>query len=61
MTNAQLPRDASSLLVPVIAMALSTVFEDYRWSTLAVLGGLLAIAGLFIALRSARSVLVVEG
>jgi drug/metabolite transporter (DMT)-like permease len=51
----------SNLLVPVIAMALSTVFEDYRWSTLAVLGGLLAIAGLFIALRSARSVLVVEG
>ena len=42
----------SSLLVPIIAMALSTAFEDYRWSTLAVIGGLLALFGLFIALRS---------
>ena len=44
----------SSLLVPIIAMALSTLFEDYRWSTLAVAGGVLALAGLAIALRSAR-------
>ena len=28
----------SSVLVPVIAMGLSTVFEDYRWSLLAALG-----------------------
>ena len=44
----------SSLLVPIIAMAFSTIFEDYHWSTLAVGGGLLALLGLFIALRSAR-------
>ena len=44
----------SSLLVPVIAMALSTVFEGYRWSTLAVAGGVLALIGLVIALRSNR-------
>ena len=44
----------SSLLVPIIAMAFSTVFEGYRWSTAAVAGGVLALAGLFIALRSAR-------
>jgi drug/metabolite transporter (DMT)-like permease len=44
----------SSLLVPVIAMALSTVFEGYRWSTLAVAGGILALIGLIIALRSNR-------
>ena len=44
----------SSLLVPIIAMALSTVFEGYRWSALAVAGGVLALIGLFIALRSAR-------
>jgi drug/metabolite transporter (DMT)-like permease len=44
----------SSLLVPVIAMALSTVFEGYRWSTLAVAGGVLALIGLVIALRSSR-------
>jgi drug/metabolite transporter (DMT)-like permease len=44
----------SSLLVPVIAMALSTVFEGYRWSTLAVAGGVLAMIGLVVALRSSR-------
>jgi drug/metabolite transporter (DMT)-like permease len=42
----------SSVLVPILAMALSTMFEGYRWSTLAVAGGLLALAGLVIALRS---------
>lgn len=44
----------SSLLVPIIAMALSTMFEAYIWSTLAVAGGLLALVGLVIALRSGR-------
>lgn len=42
----------SSVVVPVIAMALSTAFENYVWSTLAVAGGLLAMAGLVVALRS---------
>lgn len=51
----------SSLLVPIIAMAFSTAFEDYHWSTLAVAGGALAILGLFIALRSSRPQPVVEG
>ena len=51
----------SSLLVPIIAMAFSTAFEDYQWSTLAVAGGVLAIAGLFVALRSSRPQPVVEG
>jgi drug/metabolite transporter (DMT)-like permease len=46
------PAAYSSLIVPIIAMALSTAFEDYRWSTLAVVGGALAMLGLFIALRS---------
>ncbi|MBV9931544.1 MAG: DMT family transporter [Alphaproteobacteria bacterium] len=44
----------SSLLVPIIAMAFSTAFEGYRWSIWAVAGGVLALSGLFIALRSAR-------
>jgi drug/metabolite transporter (DMT)-like permease len=44
----------SSLLVPIIAMAFSTAFEGYRWSPLALAGGILALAGLFIALRSAK-------
>ncbi|HEY0445117.1 MAG TPA: DMT family transporter [Allosphingosinicella sp.] len=44
----------SSLLVPIIAMGLSTAFEGYRWSVLAVAGGVLALAGLFIALQARR-------
>jgi drug/metabolite transporter (DMT)-like permease len=43
----------SSLVVPIIAMAFSTMFEGYRWSPPAAAGGILALAGLFIALRSA--------
>jgi drug/metabolite transporter (DMT)-like permease len=45
----------SSVLIPIIAMAISTLFEGYRWSPLAIGGGLLAIAGLLIALRSGRT------
>jgi drug/metabolite transporter (DMT)-like permease len=45
----------SSVLIPILAMALSTLFEGYRWSALAIGGGLLAIAGLLIALRSGRT------
>ena len=44
----------SGLLVPIIAMALSTAFEGYHWSALAVAGGMLALAGLFIALRASK-------
>ena len=45
----------SSLLVPIIAMAFSTAFEGYLWSGLAVGGCLLALLGLFIALKSSRA------
>ncbi|HYZ49093.1 MAG TPA: DMT family transporter [Sphingomonas sp.] len=44
----------SSVLIPIIAMALSTVFEGYRWSFAAVLGGLLTLAGLIVALSARR-------
>ncbi|WP_262504061.1 DMT family transporter [Sphingosinithalassobacter sp. CS137] len=44
----------SSVLVPVIAMLLSTLFEGYRWSALAAAGALLALAGLVVALRARR-------
>lgn len=47
------PRAAySSLLIPFVAMALSTVFEAYVWTPLAVAGVALALLGLWIALRS---------
>lgn len=45
----------SSVIVPIIAMALSTIFEGYRWSPLAIAGGVLAMAGMVIALKSRRA------
>ena len=45
----------SSVLIPVIAMAISTVVEGYRWSPLAIAGGVLAVVGLVIALRAGRA------
>jgi len=44
----------SSVIVPVIAMLLSTLFEGYRWSPLAAAGAALAGIGLVIALRARR-------
>lgn len=44
----------SSVIVPVIAMCLSTIFEGYRWSGLAMAGAALAALGLVIALRARR-------
>ena len=42
----------SSVVVPFVAMGLSTLFEGYRWSTLGFIGVGLAVAGLYIALRA---------
>lgn len=44
----------SSVIIPVLAMLLSTIFEGYRWSLLAAAGALLAGAGLVLALRARR-------
>ena len=44
----------SSVIVPVIAMLLSTLFEGYRWSPVAGAGAALAGIGLVIALRARR-------
>ena len=44
----------SGVIVPVIAMLLSTLFEGYRWSPLAAAGGVLAGIGLVIALTARR-------
>ena len=44
----------SSVIVPVIAMALSTLFEGYRWSPLAAGGAVLAAVGLVVALTARR-------
>ncbi|HEX8216209.1 MAG TPA: DMT family transporter [Allosphingosinicella sp.] len=44
----------SSLLVPILAMAISTLVEDYRWTWLAACGGGLALVGMVIAVTAAR-------
>jgi drug/metabolite transporter (DMT)-like permease len=45
----------SSVLSPVLAMLLSTVFEGYRWSAEAAVGALLALCGLFVALQARQA------
>lgn len=42
----------TSVLIPVVAMLISTLVEGYRWSALAASGALLAIVGMVIALRT---------
>ncbi len=44
----------SSVLVPVVAMILSTLFEGYVWTVLPAAGALLAMAGLLVALRARK-------
>lgn len=44
-----------NVLVVIVAMLISTAFEGYRWSPLAIAGSALSLSGLLIALR-ARSV-----
>ncbi|WP_232492582.1 DMT family transporter [Novosphingobium kaempferiae] len=44
----------NGVAVPVVAMALSTLFEGYRWTTLAAGGAVLALSGLVIALATRK-------
>ena len=50
------PAAYTSVLVPVIALFLSTIFERYRWTPVSATGAALALAGLVIALGGRRSV-----
>lgn len=49
------PAAWSSVLIPIVAMAISTLVEGYAWSVTAAVGGMLAIAGLIIALRPGKT------
>ncbi len=44
----------TGVLIPVIAMVFSTLFEGYRWSWLAAGGAVLVVAGLVVALKARR-------
>ncbi|HZV18583.1 MAG TPA: DMT family transporter [Sphingobium sp.] len=46
------PAAYTSLLIPILAMGISTLFEGYHWTPLAVLGAVLALGGMGIALRA---------
>jgi drug/metabolite transporter (DMT)-like permease len=48
------PASYVSVATPVVAMALSTLFEGYRWTPLAAFGVVLAIAGNWLALSPRR-------
>ncbi len=45
----------TSVLIPVVAMTLSTVFENYQWSLLAGSGAVLAMIGLLVAMQARKS------
>lgn len=44
----------SSLVIPILAMAISTAVEGYRWTLLAAAGGALALFGMYVALSAGR-------
>jgi drug/metabolite transporter (DMT)-like permease len=44
----------NGVAIPVVAMALSTLFEHFRWTTLAIGGAVLAMLGLIIALTGRK-------
>ena len=42
----------TAVLIPVIAMLISTLLEGYRWTGFAAPGAVLAVAGMVVAMRS---------
>lgn len=45
------PAAWSSVLIPIIAMAFSTLLEGYMWAPLSIVGGIIALSGMVVALR----------
>ncbi len=50
------PAAYTSVVTPVVALSLSTLFEGYRWTPLAAAGAGLALVGLGVALGGRRAV-----
>ena len=48
------PASFVAVATPVIALALSTLFEGYRWTWVAALGAVMAVAGNWLGLRPGR-------
>lgn len=46
------PAAYTSLLIPILAMGISTLFEGYVWTSLALSGALLALGGMGFAMRA---------
>ncbi len=44
----------SSVLFPIVALLISTIFEDYRWTTPALIGMLLALVGNWLILSQRK-------
>ena len=44
----------TSVLFPVVALAISTVVEDYQWSSLAIIGVTLTLAGNWLVLKRTK-------
>ncbi len=47
-----------SLVMPVIALLLSTMLEGYQWTPYGLLGIMLILSGIFLALKKGRSVVI---
>ncbi|MGB3796773.1 MAG: EamA family transporter, partial [Alteraurantiacibacter sp.] len=45
----------NGIVTVIVAMLLTTLFEAYRWNALTVSGAVLAVIGLFIALRARQA------
>jgi drug/metabolite transporter (DMT)-like permease len=46
------PAAYTSVLIPILAMGISTAFEAYHWTTLAGTGAALALGGMVIAMHA---------
>jgi drug/metabolite transporter (DMT)-like permease len=46
----------TGVVIPVVAMVLSTIFEGYVWSILALAGGVLVMVGLIVAMQTRKVV-----